>query len=106
MTAHSAKGLEFPIVFIVGLEEGLFPHSRAFSDPEELEEERRLAYVGITRAKELLYLTFASKRMIFGQTGTSFPSRFLAEIPEHLIDTVYSSFFLNNDFSSFSSDDF
>src|SRR3989344_3926075 len=88
MTAHAAKGLEFPVVFIVGLEEGLFPHSRALTDQEELEEERRLAYVGITRAKKQLYLTFASKRLLFGQSGTSYPSRFLSEIPENLIENA------------------
>lgn len=86
MTAHAAKGLEFPAVFIVGLEEGLFPHSRALTDQEELEEERRLAYVGITRAKKQLYLTFASKRLLFGQSSTNYPSRFLSEIPENLIE--------------------
>ncbi len=107
MTAHGAKGLEFPVVFIVGLEEGLFPHSRALTNQEELEEERRLAYVGITRAKKQLYLTFASRRMIFGQSGTSFPSRFLSEIPEHLIENTHTSPFLNTSFSDFrSTDDF
>lgn len=108
MTAHAAKGLEFPVVFIVGLEEGLFPHSRALMDQEELEEERRLAYVGITRAKKQLFLTLASRRMIFGQSGTSYPSRFLADIPEHLIENSQNprGYFLNNDFSDFRSDDF
>lgn len=99
MTAHSAKGLEFPVVFIVGLEEGLFPHSRSLNDQDELEEERRLAYVGITRAKKNLYLTFASKRMIFGQSGTSYPSRFLSDIPEHLLENSQTqNYWLNNDF--------
>ncbi|MBI4028987.1 MAG: ATP-binding domain-containing protein [Candidatus Blackburnbacteria bacterium] len=93
MTAHAAKGLEFPVVFIVGLEEGLFPHSRALTDQEELEEERRLAYVGITRAKKQLYLTFASKRLLFGQSGTSYPSRFLSEIPEKLIENTQGNFY-------------
>lgn len=87
MTAHSAKGLEFKVVFLVGLEEGLFPHSRALMDNEELEEERRLAYVGITRAKEKLFLSWARQRLIFGQRGTSLPSRFLSEIPENLLET-------------------
>lgn len=86
MTAHAAKGLEFAVVFIVGLEEGLFPHSRSTNSREELEEERRLCYVGITRAKVKLYITFASRRLIFGQRGNSVPSRFLADIPEHLFD--------------------
>lgn len=104
MTAHGAKGLEFPVVFMVGLEEGLFPHSRALTNQEELEEERRLAYVGITRAKRQLYLTFASRRMIFGQSGSSFPSRFLSEIPEHLIENTHSSHWLNTNFSDFRDD--
>lgn len=89
MTAHAAKGSEFPVVFITGLEEGLFPHSRSLENIEELEEERRLAYVGITRAKQLLYLTLATRRMIFGQTNYSAPSRFLQDIPEHLIENIY-----------------
>jgi DNA helicase-2/ATP-dependent DNA helicase PcrA len=85
MTLHSAKGLEFPIVFIVGLEDGVFPHSRsAFSD-EDLEEERRLMYVGLTRAKEKLYLLSAEQRMLFGGTMVNPPSRFIGEIPEHLV---------------------
>lgn len=88
MTLHAAKGLEFPIVFIVGLEEGLFPHSRALTNTQELEEERRLAYVGITRAKEILYLTYATHRLYFGQRLSNPPSRFLAEIPEHLLDST------------------
>ncbi|MEK7521857.1 MAG: UvrD-helicase domain-containing protein [Patescibacteria group bacterium] len=104
MTAHGAKGLEFPVVFIVGLEEGLFPHSRAITNQEELEEERRLAYVGITRAKNQLYLTFASRRLIFGQSGSSFPSRFLSEIPENLIENVQTSHWLNTNFSDFRDD--
>jgi len=87
MTLHAAKGLEFPVVFIVGLEEGLFPHSRALTNSQELEEERRLAYVGITRAKEILYLTYAAHRLYFGQGLSNPPSRFLAEIPEHLLDS-------------------
>ncbi|MDF2837942.1 MAG: ATP-dependent helicase PcrA, partial [Paenibacillus sp.] len=84
MTMHSAKGLEFPIVFIIGMEESVFPHSRALTDNEELEEERRLAYVGITRAEERLYLTCARMRTLFGRTGMNMPSRFLGEIPDHL----------------------
>lgn len=82
MTMHSAKGLEFPIVFIIGVEESVFPHSRALNDNEELEEERRLAYVGITRAEEQLYMTCARTRTLFGRTGMNLPSRFLEEIPE------------------------
>lgn len=89
MTAHAAKGLEFRVVFIVGLEEGLFPHSRSLMNQEELEEERRLAYVGITRAKEKLYLTFASRRLIFGSRSNNPPSRFLSEIPDKLIEGVF-----------------
>lgn len=84
MTMHSAKGLEFPIVFIVGMEEGVFPHSRAFLDNEELEEERRLAYVGITRAEQQLFLSCAQMRTLFGRTTANPPSRFLDEIPEEL----------------------
>jgi DNA helicase-2/ATP-dependent DNA helicase PcrA len=88
MTLHSAKGLEFKVVFLVGLEEGIFPHSRsAFSD-EDLEEERRLMYVGLTRAKEKLYLLSADQRMIFGSTQANAPSRFISEIPEHLIEVT------------------
>ncbi|WP_270406864.1 DNA helicase PcrA, partial [Paenibacillus timonensis] len=84
MTMHSAKGLEFPVVFIIGMEEGVFPHSRAFLDNEELEEERRLAYVGITRAEEKLFLSCAQMRTLFGRTTANPPSRFLDEIPEEL----------------------
>jgi len=85
MTLHSAKGLEFPVVFLCGMEEGVFPHKRALDDEEELEEERRLAYVGITRAEERLYLTAARRRMVYGQTLQHLPSRFLDEIPDHLV---------------------
>lgn len=84
MTMHSAKGLEFPTVFIVGMEEGVFPHSRAFQDNDELEEERRLAYVGITRAEKQLFLSCARVRTLFGRTNANPPSRFLEEIPEEL----------------------
>ncbi|CAH1223412.1 MULTISPECIES: DNA helicase PcrA [Paenibacillus] len=84
MTMHSAKGLEFPVVFIIGMEEGVFPHSRAFMDNEELEEERRLAYVGITRAEEQLFLSCAQMRTLFGRTTANPPSRFLDEIPDEL----------------------
>lgn len=81
MTIHSAKGLEFPVVFIIGMEESVFPHSRALNDDDELEEERRLAYVGITRAEEELYLTSARMRTLFGRMSANAPSRFLKEIP-------------------------
>lgn len=84
MTLHNAKGLEFPIVFIVGLEEGVFPHLRSLTEPDELEEERRLAYVGVTRAKENLYLTHSWSRSLWGRAGNNPPSRFLKEIPEEL----------------------
>jgi len=86
MTLHSAKGLEFPVVFIVGIEEGLFPGNQVMYDPSEVEEERRLCYVGITRAKEKLYLTNARSRMLFGNTSFTRPSRFLTEIPTELMD--------------------
>lgn len=85
MTMHAAKGLEFPIVFLVGLEEGLFPHSRALMDSNEMEEERRLAYVGITRAKKQLFLTYARQRLFFGQRTAGMVSRFISEIPENLL---------------------
>ena len=82
MTMHSAKGLEFPSVFVVGMEDGLFPGNRAMGEPEEMEEERRLCYVAMTRAKEKLTLTNARQRMLFGRTTPCMPSRFLKEIPE------------------------
>ncbi len=85
MTLHIAKGLEFPVVFVVGMEDGVFPHFRSMTDQHELEEERRLAYVGITRAQERLYLTHAWGRTLYGQTSYNPPSRFLGEIPEHLL---------------------
>ena len=84
MTLHAAKGLEFPVIFIVGMEEGLFPHSRSLFDIDQLEEERRLAYVGMTRAKKLLYLTFANRRLYFGQKTSNPPSRFIIDIPDNL----------------------
>lgn len=87
MTLHSAKGLEFPVVFLVGLEEGVFPHSRALYENRELEEERRLCYVGITRAKQRLYITHAGMRVMYGSYNSSVPSRFLLEFPrESIID--------------------
>ncbi|MCI0677644.1 MAG: DNA helicase PcrA [Actinobacteria bacterium] len=85
MTLHTAKGLEFPIVFIVGMEDGVFPHMRSLGDPDELEEERRLAYVGLTRAQDRLYLTSAWNRMLFGGSSYNPPSRFLQEVPDSLI---------------------
>ncbi len=91
MTLHTAKGLEFPIVFLAGLEEGVFPHNRALSEPDELEEERRLAYVGITRAQRQLYLTNAFTRTLWGSTQYNPPSRFLKELPEQLVEVIESS---------------
>jgi DNA helicase-2/ATP-dependent DNA helicase PcrA len=85
ITLHAAKGLEFDIVFISGLEEGVFPHARALEDPQQMEEERRLAYVGLTRARQRLYLTHAAQRATWGRSGFSVPSRFLLEIPEELM---------------------
>jgi len=85
LTLHMAKGLEFPVVFIVGLEEGLFPHNRSMDDPEAMEEERRLCYVGITRAKERVYLVHAFRRTMYGESQVSVPSRFIADIPDHLV---------------------
>lgn len=85
MTLHTAKGLEFPVVFMVGMEEGLFPHSRSLMDLSELEEERRLCYVGITRAKEQLYLTYAQERLYFGSRTAGIVSRFITDIPEELV---------------------
>jgi DNA helicase-2/ATP-dependent DNA helicase PcrA len=86
MTLHTAKGLEFPVVFIVGMEDGVFPHMRSLGDPDELEEERRLAYVGITRAQDRLYLSSAWQRMLFGGSSYNPPSRFLQEIPDNLVE--------------------
>jgi DNA helicase-2/ATP-dependent DNA helicase PcrA len=94
MTLHSAKGLEFPTVVLAGLEEGLFPHSRSAEDDEELEEERRLCYVGITRARRKLIMTGAARRRVFGEYKASEPSRFIDEVPSELLDRIaptYSS---------------
>src|SRR3989442_726542 len=92
MTRHSAKGLEFPVVILAGLEEGLFPHSRSSDDEEELEEERRLCYVGMTRARSRLVLTGAARRRVFGEYQSSEPSRFIDEVPAELIDRIAPSF--------------
>jgi DNA helicase-2/ATP-dependent DNA helicase PcrA len=86
LTLHTAKGLEFPVVFMVGMEEGIFPHSRSFNDAEQMEEERRLAYVGMTRAKDKLYLTRAFRRATYGFEELTMPSQFLADIPPALVD--------------------
>ena len=88
MTMHAAKGLEFPVVFVLGMEENIFPHIRALADPEEMEEERRLAYVAITRAEQRLYLTSAGHRMLFGKSNFNQPSRFLNEISEELTELL------------------
>lgn len=88
MTLHNAKGLEFPVVFIVGMEEGLFPHANCLLEPAEIEEERRLCYVGMTRARERLYLTYAQSRLLYGGLQMNAPSRFLSEIPEDLTDRI------------------
>lgn len=90
MTMHAAKGLEFPCVFMIGMEEGLFPHSRSLMDREELEEERRLCYVGVTRAKDRLYLTYANRRLFFGTRTQNMISRFIADIPQHTLDLQVS----------------
>lgn len=90
MTLHSAKGLEFPVVFLLGLEEGVFPHSRSLMEEAEMEEERRLAYVGITRAEEELFITNAGMRTLYGRTNINPPSRFIKEIPEDLLETPQS----------------
>jgi DNA helicase-2/ATP-dependent DNA helicase PcrA len=88
MTLHSAKGLEFPLVFLGGMEEGLFPHQMASDEPGRMEEERRLAYVGVTRAMKELYLTYAETRRLHGQDSFNRPSRFLLEIPKELLSEV------------------
>ena len=88
MTLHSAKGLEFPLIFIGGLEEGLFPHSMSSEDPERLEEERRLCYVGMTRAMQQLYLSYAESRRLHGSENYPMPSRFLREIPSDLVENI------------------
>ncbi len=99
MTLHGAKGLEFPVVFMVGMEEGLFPHSRSLMDKNELEEERRLCYVGMTRAKEKLFLTYSRKRLFFGQRTSNIVSRFVLELPEKVLSNNLN--IINNDPSEF-----
>src|SRR5687768_12384626 len=102
MTLHSAKGLEFNTVVLAGLEEGLFPHSRSREDEAELEEERRLCYVGITRARKQLVLTSAARRRVFGEYQSTEPSRFIEEIPPELLEEVPSTFATpQNSFSQF-----
>jgi len=96
MTLHSAKGLEFPVVFIVGLEEGLFPHRMSTEEPGRLEEERRLAYVGITRARQQLVLTHAERRRLHGRDDLGIPSRFIRELPPELIEEVRARFSVSN----------
>lgn len=96
MTMHSAKGLEYPMVFVVGMEEGMFPGFRAIGETEELEEERRLCYVAMTRAKEVLHLTCAAQRMLFGRTSANLPSRFIKEIPEEYIESELRDYKWNN----------
>ena len=99
MTLHSAKGLEFPAVFLVGIEEGLLPHSKSLDNPIELEEERRLCYVAITRAKDQLILTHAKYRSIFGSTQTNLPSRFIHEMPQDIlkIQPLFESNYFDNE---------
>jgi DNA helicase II / ATP-dependent DNA helicase PcrA len=100
MTLHAAKGLEFPVVFLMGLEEGVFPHSRSLFEDEEMEEERRLAYVGITRAEENLYITNAESRTLFGRTNMNPVSRFISEIPEDLLESANAEKETSSPFSS------
>ena len=100
LTLHSAKGLEFPVVILAGLEEGLFPHSRSAEDDEELEEERRLCYVGMTRARSRLVLTGAARRRVFGEYKSSEPSRFIDEVPAALVDRVMPSYSSTNSYQS------
>jgi len=88
MTIHSAKGMEFPVVFITGLEEGLFPHSNSMSDQFELEEERRLFYVGMTRAMQRLYIAYSKIRLMYGRLEPQIPSRFISELPEEHLDLI------------------
>ena len=91
MTLHSAKGLEFPVVFLTGMEDGLFPHQRSLLDPDGLEEERRLCYVGATRAMRELYLTYAEQRRLHGTDSYCIPSRFIGELPSELVEEIRPS---------------
>jgi len=86
LTLHAAKGLEYPVVFLTGLEEGMLPHFRSLDDPDGMAEERRLMYVGMTRAEQRLFLSYAFRRMVFGETNPGVPSRFLTDIPADLTD--------------------
>ena len=101
MTLHAAKGLEFPIVFMIGMEEGLFPHSRSLMDKNELEEERRLCYVGMTRAQEKLFFTYARRRLFFGQRTSNTVSRFILELPEKVISQNISESYDNSDYPDY-----
>ena len=101
MTLHAAKGLEFPVVFMIGMEEGLFPHSRSLMDRMELEEERRLCYVGITRAKKKLFLTYARRRLFFGQKTSNVISRFLFELPENVLNKNINTLSKDQDIPEF-----
>jgi DNA helicase II / ATP-dependent DNA helicase PcrA len=92
MTLHSAKGLEFPVVYLVGLEEGVFPHSRSLGSDTQLEEERRLCYVGMTRAREELHLLYAHRRALYGQPSFNLRSRFLDDVPEELVHATLPGF--------------
>jgi DNA helicase-2/ATP-dependent DNA helicase PcrA len=105
MTLHSAKGLEFPVVFMIGLEESILPHSRALYDQSEMEEERRLCYVGMTRAREELYMLYATARSLYGGMQHNIPSRFLSEIAaDHVEETTIMPSFGRQDFTSFESE--
>src|SRR3990167_10571669 len=99
MTLHAAKGLEFPNVFMIGMEEGIFPHSRSLMEKSELEEERRLCYVGITRAKERLFMTYSKRRLIFGQRSSNTLSRFILDIPKDTI--IMNNVYKDNDVPDF-----
>jgi DNA helicase-2/ATP-dependent DNA helicase PcrA len=99
MTMHSAKGLEFPIVFMIGMEDGLFPHSRSLFDTKELEEERRLCYVGITRAQKQLHMTYCRRRNIFGAMHMNPPSRFIFELPENSVKFIPAENISSDDWS-------